>query len=68
MVLYDVPVSNNGARIRCLIYKKKLQDFIEVKSPMEIGGLSSEAYIELNPFGKMPVLRLENGSGLPESR
>lgn len=68
MVLYDVPVSNNGARIRCLIYKKKLQDFIEVKSPMEIGGLSSEAYIELNPFGKMPVLQLENGSGLPESQ
>jgi glutathione S-transferase len=68
MILYDVPVSNNGARIRSLIYKKKLQDFIEIRSPMEIGGLSSEPYRALNPFGKMPVLELEDGSGLPESQ
>lgn len=68
MVLYDVPVSNNGARIRCLIYKKRLQDSIDIKSPAEIGGLSSEAYRELNPYGKMPVLQLNDGSGLPESQ
>lgn len=68
MILYDVPVSNNGARIRCLIYKKNLWDYIDIKSPMDIGGLSSEAYRALNPYGKMPVLKLEDGSGLPESQ
>jgi glutathione S-transferase len=68
MILYDVPVSNNGARIRCLIYKKKLQDFIDIKSPVEVGGLSSDFYKKLNPFGKMPVLEIEDGFGLPESQ
>lgn len=67
-VLYDVPVSNNGARIRLLIYKKKLQDEIEIKSPVELGGLSSDAYLALNPLAKMPVLQLEDGTGLPESQ
>jgi glutathione S-transferase len=66
--LYDVPVSNNGARIRLLIYKKKLQDVVEIKSPAEIGGLTSDAYRALNPQAKMPVLQLEDGSGLPESQ
>ncbi|WPT18001.1 Glutathione S-transferase F14 [Picochlorum sp. SENEW3] len=67
-VLYDVPVSNNGARIRNLIYKKKLDQFIDIKSPMEIGGLRSETYRQLNPYGKMPVLEMPDGSGLPESQ
>jgi glutathione S-transferase len=67
-VLYDVPVSNNGARIRNLIYKKKLDQFIDIKSPMEIGGLGSETYRQLNPYGKMPVLEMPDGSGLPESQ
>ena len=68
MILYDVPVSNNGARVRLVVYKKKLQDLIDIKSPAEIGGLSSDAYLALNPEGKMPVLQLEDGSGLPESQ
>ena len=67
-VLYDVPVSNNGARIRLLIYKKKPEDVIDVKSPATNGGLASDAYLALNPQGKMPVLQMEDGSGLPESQ
>ena len=39
-VLYDVPVSNNGARIRIIILKKQLQDVIDIKSPAELGGAS----------------------------
>ena len=67
-VLYDVPVSNNGARIRIIILKKQLQDVIDIKSPVELGGLNSDAYLALNPLAKMPVLQMEDGSGLPESQ
>jgi len=38
-VLYDMPVSNNGARCRIVIYKKGIEDQIDIKSPMDIGGL-----------------------------
>ena len=39
--LYDIPVSNHGARIRMIINSKKLN--IQVLSPMtELGGLKSE--------------------------
>jgi glutathione S-transferase len=68
LVLYDVPVSNNGARIRLLLYKKRLTDVIDIASPMEIGGLQGEEYGRLNPLRKMPCLKLEDGSGLPESQ
>ena len=67
-VLYDVPVSNNGARIRIIILIKQLQDVIDIKSPAELGGLNSDAYLALNPLAKMPVLQMEDGSGLPESQ
>lgn len=68
MVLYDVPVSNNGARVRCLIYKKGLHDQITIKSPADIGGLSSEQFQSLNPYRKMPVLLLQDGTAFPESQ
>ena len=48
-VLYDMPVSNNGARCRIIIYKKGIEDKIDVKSPMDIGGLRSPEYLALNP-------------------
>ena len=38
-VLYDLPVSNNGARCRIVIYKKGIEDKVEIKSPMDLGGL-----------------------------
>ena len=43
--LYDVPVSNNGARIRIAIYAKGLEDRIEVKAPTALGGLKSDEYV-----------------------
>jgi glutathione S-transferase len=69
--LYDVPVSNNGARIRSIIYKKGLEDHFAIKSPAEVGGLSSEKFKSLNPYCKMPVLEIHDQDvdlALPESQ
>ena len=65
--LYDVPVSNHGARVRFLIYKLGLEDEVKVVSPMELGGLRSEEYLALNPQGKMPLLVENDGSAVWES-
>lgn len=67
--LFDVPVSNNGARIRFIIYKKSLQDDrIDIISPKNIGGLRSEQYLSFNPLGKMPLLVEPSGYSLFESQ
>jgi diadenosine tetraphosphate (Ap4A) HIT family hydrolase/glutathione S-transferase len=56
-VLYDVPVSNNGARCRIILYKKNIPESeVAIVSPMDLGGLKSEAYLKINPLGKMPAL------------
>ena len=52
--LYDMPVSNNGARCRLIIYKKDLP--VEIAPPSELGGLKSEEYMKIHPAGKMPAL------------
>ena len=62
--LYDMPVSNHGARVRFLIYKRGLEDLVSIKSPGELGGLRSEQYLSLSPQGKMPLL-VDEASGLP---
>ena len=54
--LYDVPVSNNGARVRLLLYWKGLERDFRIENPSVLGGLKSEAYLALNPQGKMPLL------------
>jgi glutathione S-transferase len=65
-VLYDLPVSNNGARCRIIIYKKGIEDQVGIKSPMDLGGLKSPEYLKLNPQGKMPLLVADEIT-LPES-
>ena len=67
--LYDLPVSNNGARVRMLLYYKDVKpDQVEVVSPMELGGLRSEDYLKVNPQGKMPALACRDENELvPES-
>lgn len=56
-VLYDMPVSNNGARCRVIIHKKGLSEAdVTIVMPSEIGGLRSEEYLKINPQGKMPSL------------
>ncbi len=74
--LYDVPVSNNGARVRLVLYAKGLDGGeFDIKSPLE-GGFGGETmpevikgpgYRALHPQGTMPVLRLADGTGVPES-
>lgn len=59
-ILYDMPVSNNGARCRLIIYKKGLTDQVEIKKPSELGGLKSEEFLKRNPQGKMPMLSTPN--------
>lgn len=56
--LYDMPVSNNGARARLIIYAKGLDTSgaVKVEAPKALGGLRSEEYLALNPQGKMPLL------------
>ena len=66
-ILYDVQVSNNGARCRLIMYWKRLEDAVEIRDPGTIGGLKSEEYLALNPQGKMPLLVLPDGLALPES-
>lgn len=62
--LYDVPVSNNGARARLIIYAKGLDAAfaVTIEPPSTIGGLRSPEYTALNPQGKMPLLALDDNS------
>ena len=68
-VLYDMPVSNNGARCRAIIYKKGLSDSdVAIVKPADIGGLRSEEYLKISPQGKMPCLVChDTGMNLAES-
>jgi len=66
--LYDLPVSNNGARCRLILYKKKIpSEDVAIVSPATLGGLKSDEYLALNPQGKMPLLTSQDGINLPES-
>jgi glutathione S-transferase len=64
MKLYSADLSPFAARVRAAIYAKNLP--VEIVSPPE-GGIKSEAYLALNPMGKIPVLTVGDGFALPES-
>ena len=51
-----------------LISHKGLESDIEMKSPADYGGLTSEKYRAINPQGKMPALILPTGETLYEAR
>lgn len=66
--LYDVPVSNNGARCRIIIYKKSIEEEVKIESPGKLGGLKDPEYLKLNPQGKMPLLVVDDPPlAIPES-
>lgn len=67
--LYDIPVSNNGARCRMILYKKNIPTSeVSIVAPTEIGGLKSNEYMSINPQAKMPALVChETGLKLGES-
>lgn len=55
--LFDMPISNNGARCRIILYKKGIPESeVKVVPPSEVGGLTSETYCTINPLQKMPAL------------
>ena len=64
--LYDLPVSNHGARVRLLLYKRGLENKVDITSPMDLGGLKSDQFLALNPQGKMPLL-VDDGMAVFES-
>jgi glutathione S-transferase len=68
-ILYDMPVSNNGARCRIILHKKELDESeVCIVSPTDIGGLKSADFLALNPQGKMPTLHCtETAFSIPES-
>jgi len=52
---------------RIIIYKKGLDDKIDIVSPAVVGGLKGETYLALNPQGKMPLLTIPGSDPIPES-
>lgn len=68
-ILYDVPISNHGARVRMIMYSKKLTaQQVDIVSPTVIGGMKSPEFFALNLLGKIPVLVMgDTGLALPES-
>jgi glutathione S-transferase len=68
-ILYDVPVSNHGARVRMILYSKKLSEAqVQIVSPTVIGGMKSPEFLALNLVGKIPLLVLaDTGLAVPES-
>ena len=67
--LFDIPVSNNGARARMILYYKQIDDTeVTIASPADLGGMDSSAFLELNPHGKVPCLvTTERKEAIPES-
>ena len=66
-ILFDLPVSNNGARVRAILYHKQLsQQQVEIISPMKLGGLKSDEYMAVSPQGLMPalIIQKEHESGM----
>lgn len=66
-ILYDMPVSNHGARLRMIIKAKGIDEKIRIQSPTDVGGLKSPEYIALNPLGKMPAFITSSNDCIPES-
>jgi len=62
-ILFDMPVSNNGARCRIILYKKNISPSqVEIISPMALGGLKSDEYMKRSPMGYMPCLTIQKSS------
>src|SRR5690349_14527132 len=65
MKLYSLPLSPYSARVRGAIYAKQLD--VEIVMPPD-GWRQSEDFRQLNPARRVPVVVLDDGTALPESR
>lgn len=68
-VLFDVPVFNNGGRVRIILYKKGVPESeCKILSPVDVGGTKSDEYLKINPQGKVPSLKCQTtGQSIAES-
>ncbi|WP_322415280.1 glutathione S-transferase family protein [Mesorhizobium huakuii] len=66
LTLHDYLPSQNGWKVRVLLGLLKISYETRLVSIFE-GGSHTEAFLALNPAGAVPVLQLENGSGIAES-
>ena len=66
MKLYSVPLSPFAARVRLSIYRKGLEDRIEIVRPPE-GGTRGDAFLAITPIGQVPTLQLDSGFAISES-
>ncbi|NDV00595.1 glutathione S-transferase family protein [Pseudoroseicyclus tamaricis] len=67
MKLYNAPMSPNAIRVRALIDELGL-DVEIVDKDMRSGEMKEPGFLALNPNGKVPVLELDDGSTIWESR
>ncbi|GIS50760.1 MAG: hypothetical protein Ct9H90mP25_1940 [Gammaproteobacteria bacterium] len=64
--LYDLPASPNTRRVRIFIAEKNIE--IEmVPIDMMSGENKPEEYLAKNPLGRMPLLKLDDGTCIAES-
>lgn len=66
LTLHDYLPSQNGWKVRVLLGLLKISYETRLVSIFE-GESHAEAFVALNPAGAVPVLQLENGSGIAES-
>lgn len=59
-ILFDMPVSNNGARCRLILYKKGVsKEDVDIISPVVFGGLKTPEFLARSPKGLMPCLTIQ---------
>ncbi|HJQ61044.1 MAG TPA: glutathione S-transferase family protein [Vineibacter sp.] len=64
MKLHSLPLSPYAARVRAAIYAKRLP--VEIVAPPD-DWRTSPSFAALNPMRRVPVLELDDGTGLAES-
>lgn len=64
--LYDDPISGNGYKVRLLLSHLGV-DYEYAAVDVMAGGTRTPEFLALNPNGKIPALRLDDGTILPES-
>ncbi|MDJ0788296.1 MAG: glutathione S-transferase family protein [Myxococcota bacterium] len=67
MILYGLRFSPYYERVHLLLGLKDRLDAVE-RVGMPAGGLRNDAYLRLNPTGKIPCLVLDDGTAIPESQ
>jgi glutathione S-transferase len=64
--LYDDPISGNGDKVRLLLGRLG-RDYEYVPVDVTKGATRRPSFLALNPNGRIPLLRLDDGSHLAES-